>query len=1105
VAAAALTVPGCGSDSGVPGGGETNATLCQDGKDNDKDGKIDCADTDCKGFTFCQKTSESSATSCQDGTDNDGDGKIDCEDPECQDYTFCKKIESTATLCQDGKDNDADGKTDCDDPDCKGFTFCQNAENTPTLCADNKDNDGDGKIDCDDPDCQGYYFCAKREDTAALCQDAKDNDGDGLIDCADSDCKGFTFCVSTQEYTPGACQDGKDNDNDGKTDCADPDCAGYYFCKKVEDTAALCQDGKDNDGDGKIDCDDSDCQGFYFCVKSENTAALCQDGKDNDGDGKTDCADPDCGAFSFCAKVENTATLCTDGKDNDGDGKIDCADTDCSVFSFCSKTEATAAACKDGKDNDGDGKIDCDDPDCQGYTFCIKAENTPALCTDKKDNDGDGKIDCADTDCSGYYFCIKTENTAAACADKKDNDGDGKIDCADPDCGVFSFCASSTESSRAQCQDGKDNDGDGKIDCADNGCWAWHFCAHYSGYPVTDAFGATWDGQSRASNTYANAKAACAKLGGRLPTVTELYRNNTASGSSTISPPNATEYLWTQIADYRSKYRVTVRLSDGNISDQLETNKSYYRCIWPPTVPAKGFSDGRCYGKPGDTCYNLETHYNVDKWDRPALDFAAAVNECKFYNATVPDVLDWAWVITSGLPNGSNNFLWASNAMYWHSGGHGHAGIRWSGIGEHGWYYNASTFGSVAYVYSRYRFRCKGLEKPSNFVAPSATCNGGCTKATLRGSEIWADSKDRGTADYKSAFATCRALGGDLPNVEEATNLMHHGWAGGSNNWIWTSDALYWHSGGYGHPLVRWSGSGTEYWSFYGWSTNASLAAGTGKYRYRCIWRTRYKPWPKCSTGQIIRLNLGVASCAAGGAGTSNGKAVSEKKDAWGNAWDGAERTAKTYAAADTSCKSLGGRLPTASEIYRVRSAGNPHGSVGTSSSTNYIWTSTPTYRVGYINTARISDGAVSQYSVTTTRTYRCIWTEKRSNVLDNTNCYGPPNNECFKTSDGMTIDAYDRPPLDITGAMSDCLTDSGRLADARELNRLIHQGLSNGSGNWMWLNEAVYWYSGGYGYALTKWSGVGSTSYDYISGSGYLAAGTGKYRFRCIYSPYVR
>ena len=62
---------------------------------------------------------ENTSAACQDGKDNDGDGQVDCNDEECQDFAFCASAEdgkeNTLAACQDEKDTDGDAQADRDD------------------------------------------------------------------------------------------------------------------------------------------------------------------------------------------------------------------------------------------------------------------------------------------------------------------------------------------------------------------------------------------------------------------------------------------------------------------------------------------------------------------------------------------------------------------------------------------------------------------------------------------------------------------------------------------------------------------------------------------------------------------------------------------------------------------------------------------------------------------------------------------------------------------------------------------------------------------------------------------------------------------------------
>jgi hypothetical protein len=110
-------------DAGVA---QVTETLCGDGVDNDCDGLKDCAASSCAGRTCatgrtCQQnvctcltdggTPQNTESLCFDGVDNDCDGRVDCADSDCS--AAC-----TETNCSNGLDDDHDGKPDCLDPDC---------------------------------------------------------------------------------------------------------------------------------------------------------------------------------------------------------------------------------------------------------------------------------------------------------------------------------------------------------------------------------------------------------------------------------------------------------------------------------------------------------------------------------------------------------------------------------------------------------------------------------------------------------------------------------------------------------------------------------------------------------------------------------------------------------------------------------------------------------------------------------------------------------------------------------------------------------------------------------------------------------------------------
>lgn len=90
-----------------------------------------------------------SVSACEDGTDQDGDGRVDLDDPGCSGSGDA--FETDASLvCDNGLDDDGDGMADMADPGC---AFPKYKTEDPQ-CQDGVDNDGDGLIDApDDPEC----------------------------------------------------------------------------------------------------------------------------------------------------------------------------------------------------------------------------------------------------------------------------------------------------------------------------------------------------------------------------------------------------------------------------------------------------------------------------------------------------------------------------------------------------------------------------------------------------------------------------------------------------------------------------------------------------------------------------------------------------------------------------------------------------------------------------------------------------------------------------------------------------------------------------------------------------------------------------------------
>lgn len=145
---------------------------------------------------------------CADGKDNDGDTVVDCADNDCRTAPECQPdggAESTEKRCSDWIDNDEDGVSDCDDSDCNAMATCKGSWKTPGATAkaaggaDTVPELGAG-MSVQDLIGKGKDIDGERNDY--LCSDGIDNDGDGAVDCADFGCR-FDDSVTVCRGVPG--------------------------------------------------------------------------------------------------------------------------------------------------------------------------------------------------------------------------------------------------------------------------------------------------------------------------------------------------------------------------------------------------------------------------------------------------------------------------------------------------------------------------------------------------------------------------------------------------------------------------------------------------------------------------------------------------------------------------------------------------------------------------------------------------------------------------------------------------------------------------------------------------------------------------------------
>ena len=144
-----VTVTGSGSSTPLGPGGET---ICDDGFDNDGDGKVDCADPNCHGAQGTGGTCEyQEELTCNDSFDNDADTFTDCLDEDCYENPAC---EEEVEICDVTGDEDNDGKADCLDEDCLTGTTCD----TGKICYEQTCQTGRVLTDCEQPAETGIFL-----------------------------------------------------------------------------------------------------------------------------------------------------------------------------------------------------------------------------------------------------------------------------------------------------------------------------------------------------------------------------------------------------------------------------------------------------------------------------------------------------------------------------------------------------------------------------------------------------------------------------------------------------------------------------------------------------------------------------------------------------------------------------------------------------------------------------------------------------------------------------------------------------------------------------------------------------------------------------------
>lgn len=105
---------------------------------------------------------------CDDGLDNDGDGRVDLKDPGCANVSTTTSEGGPLPACDDGIDNDLDGTIDDNDATCNYGKTGLSEGTPPATCGNGRDDDDDGLIDLKDPGCKGKKRGTSEKDPARV-------------------------------------------------------------------------------------------------------------------------------------------------------------------------------------------------------------------------------------------------------------------------------------------------------------------------------------------------------------------------------------------------------------------------------------------------------------------------------------------------------------------------------------------------------------------------------------------------------------------------------------------------------------------------------------------------------------------------------------------------------------------------------------------------------------------------------------------------------------------------------------------------------------------------------------------------------------------------
>jgi hypothetical protein len=449
---------GAGRD-GRPDGGQDrftcptgNREICDDGKDNDCNGMIDCADPGCFGAAVCTKPGQEV---CNNGIDDDGDGLVDCADPDCVGSPACKPTMGRE-ICDNGVDDNGDRLVDCSDPQCVSFPACLLVNCMPDIDFGVIAPHGDSQTRGFDTRgaVQTFNTCAPPGGHGRVGRFTLQSAADVRVDFTQA--TGGAHVVSL--YRAGANQT-CDQNPVGCLQAGDKATATQTFSALAPGVYWVIVESYPNlEGPSTV----------TLSTGKPNTREICANGIDDDGNGLIDCADLACLTDPSCASSECMPDTALGALVIDAPAKVVRVD----LTRAPDRYRPTCAAMVPG----GDTAISFTLPEAGGIQvsyqqtghsiFALFRDPGPGLACDSD------QIACAfeeqtanavaftEQPAGRYILIVKAVSPAEAgmavlrisafrnrrveiCGNGIDDDGNGLIDCQDPSCFGIGDCNAS--------------------------------------------------------------------------------------------------------------------------------------------------------------------------------------------------------------------------------------------------------------------------------------------------------------------------------------------------------------------------------------------------------------------------------------------------------------------------------------------------------------------------------------------------------------------------------------------------------------------------------------------------------------------------------------